>query len=100
MTGDRKPEYLVGLVHELRKLPNETEWLEFKRNDAEPREIGEYLSALANAAALYGKVNGYLVWGIDDATHDIVGTTFSPASVKVGLEHHQPRRHIVRKETG
>ncbi len=86
MTSDRKPEYLAGLVRELCKLPNETEWLEFKRNAAEPQDIGEYLSALANAAALYGKVNGYLVWGIDDATHDIVGTTFSPTNVKVGNE--------------
>ncbi len=86
MITDRTPEYLIGLVHELRKLPTETEWLEFKRNDAEPQDIGEYLSALANAAALYGKVNGYLVWGIDDATHEIVGTTFAPAKAKVGNE--------------
>lgn len=86
MITDRTPEYLIGLVHELRKLPSETEWLEFKRNDAEPQDIGEYLSALANAAALYGKVNGYLVWGIDDATHEIVGTTFTPAKAKVGNE--------------
>ena len=86
MTTDRTPDYVIGLVHELRKLPNETEWLELKRNDAEPQDIGEYLSALANAAALYGKVNGYLIWGIDDTTHDVVGTTFSPIKTKVGNE--------------
>lgn len=28
MTTDRKPEYLVSLVHELCKLPQETEWVE------------------------------------------------------------------------
>ena len=33
MITDRTPEYLIGLVHELRKLPSETEWLEFKRNE-------------------------------------------------------------------
>jgi hypothetical protein len=44
MTTDRSPEYLVSLVHELRKLPKETEWVEFKQNYAEQQEIGEYLS--------------------------------------------------------
>ena len=38
MITDRTPEYLIGLVHELRKLPTETEWLEFKHNDAEPQK--------------------------------------------------------------
>lgn len=86
MITDRTPEYLTGLVHELRKLPNETEWLEFKHNDASRKDIGEYLSALANSAALYGKPHGYLIWGIDDVSHDIVGTTFDPAKAKVGNE--------------
>jgi ATP-dependent DNA helicase RecG len=66
MITDRTNEYLVSLVHELRKLPRETEWFEFKLNLSDPEEIGEYLSALANSAALLGKVYGYLVWGVDD----------------------------------
>lgn len=86
MSVDRTTEYLTGLVHELRKLPTETEWVEFKHNRAEPEEIGEYLSALANSAALLGKVNAYLIWGVDDATHDIIGTVFKPSAVKVGNE--------------
>ena len=44
MTTDRKPEYLISLVRELRKLPHETEWVEFKENKAGPQEIGEYLA--------------------------------------------------------
>ena len=52
MTTDRSPEYLASLVRELSKLPDETEWVEFKQNNADPQEIGEYLSALANSAAL------------------------------------------------
>lgn len=40
MTTNRSPDYLVSLVNELRKLPQETEWLEFKANRAEPEEIG------------------------------------------------------------
>lgn len=86
MTTDRSTDYLTGLVRELCKLPHETEWVEFKVNNADPQEIGEYLSALANAAALNGKAFAYLVWGIEDQTHDIVGTTFSPASTRKGNE--------------
>lgn len=63
MTTDRTMEYLASLVNELRKLPKETEWVEFKVNDAEPQEIGEYLSALSNSAAFCGKAFAYLVWG-------------------------------------
>jgi len=86
MTIDRSPEYLVGLLNELRRLSKETEWVEFKRNDAEPEEIGEYASALSNSAALMGKASAYLVWGIDNASHDVIGTTFSPSREKVGNE--------------
>ena len=86
MTTDRSNEYLAGLVRELCKQPAETEWLEFKRNNAEPQEIGEYLSALANSAALCGKAFAYLVWGVEDASHALVGTTFVPQAVRVGGE--------------
>jgi len=86
MTIDRSEEYLLGLIQKLCKLPYETEWVEFKHNKAEPEEIGGYLSALANAAALVGRVNAYLVWGVDDKTHEIVGTTFKPAAARVNNE--------------
>ena len=86
MTTDRSAEYLTGLVRELCKQPAETEWLEFKHNNFDPQEIGEYLSALANSAALCGKANAYLVWGIEDGTHAIVGTNFTPPNAKVGAE--------------
>lgn len=86
MTATRSPDYFIGLVQELRKLPQETEWVEFKENKAISAEIGEYISALSNAAALAGKVYGYLVWGVENKTHDVVGTTFSPRQEKVGNE--------------
>ena len=86
MTSIRSPEYLAGLVRELCKLPRETEWVEFKVNYREPRAIGEYISALANAAALHGKAHVYLVWGVENGTHTIVGTNFSPATAKRGNE--------------
>lgn len=86
MTVNRSPEYLIGLFHELRKQPRETEWIEFKHNNDDPEQIGEYLSALANSAALLGKVNAYMLWGVEDGGHAIVGTAFSPSFTKVGNE--------------
>lgn len=86
MTSDRSADYLASLLHELCALPSETEWVEFKMNDAEPQAIGEYLSALANAAALVGKAFAYLAWGVRDADHAVVGTTFDPHAARVGGE--------------
>lgn len=79
-------EYLSGLLNELRALPKETEWVEFKHNNADPQEIGEYISALSNSAALVGKASAYLIWGIEDGTHEILGTSFIPGLAKVGNE--------------
>lgn len=86
MNSNQTQEYLNGLVKELRKLPNETGWVEFKENNTSPEDIGEYLSALSNTAALLGKTNGYVVWGIKDVTHEVVGTSFKPAQTKKGNE--------------
>ena len=76
-------DYLQHLVRELASLPRETEWVEFKENYANPEEIGEYIAAIANSAALEGKQRGYIVWGVRDADHEIVGTVFKPSSEKV-----------------
>ncbi|MBV5340842.1 MAG: putative DNA binding domain-containing protein [Deltaproteobacteria bacterium] len=73
---------LIALVDRLRREPYETEWLEFKENWYEPQVIGEYFSALSNGACLAGKNRAYLVFGIDDATHEVVGTSFDPYTVK------------------
>ncbi len=86
MSIDRPESEWLGILAELCKLPRETEWAEFKHNNAEPDEIGEYLSALANAAALTGKVSAWLVWGVSNDTHEVIGTTFNPTAAKVGNE--------------
>jgi len=65
-------------------LPTETEWIEFKHNNANPEEIGEYLSALSNSAVLCDQQRAWLVWGIRDGDHVVVGTTFKPRLAKVG----------------
>lgn len=86
MTIGDAPDYLLGLIDELRKLPAEAAWVEFKENNSNPEDVGEYLSALSNAAALAGKANGYLVWGIRDGTHEVVGTNFQPGRARKGGE--------------
>ena len=77
-------DYLRRLVAQLAKLPKECEWVEFKENKADPEDIGGYISALSNAATLCGKPKAYLVWGVNDETHVIVGTKFKYAETKVG----------------
>src|ERR1035437_3790618 len=87
MNADANVDYLSGLITELRKLPAETGWAEFKENNSDPEEIGEYISALSNTAALHGKTNAYMVWGVKDGTHETTGTIFKPSTAKKGNEN-------------
>ena len=52
------------------------EWFEYKENWFQPIALGEYIYALSNSAALVGKKYGYFIWGVNDETHEIVGTNF------------------------
>ncbi len=64
----------------------ECEWLEFKRNKFEAEEAGQYISALANSAMLHDQEHGYFVFGVDDKTHEVVGTTVRLKDEKIGEE--------------
>lgn len=77
-------ENLELLVNELRKLPNEVQWLEFKHNNYDPYMIGQDISALANSAALYEKSCAYMIWGIDNDTHEIIGTDYNLQTLRKG----------------
>ena len=63
------------LVKELCKHPKETGWLEFKHNNCQPQMIGEDISALANTATLNDRDYAYMIWGVEDGTHNIIGTS-------------------------
>ena len=81
---------LCDLLMPLLELHKENEYVEFKANHQTPEQIGERLSALANGAALLEQKFAYLIFGIDDDTHEVVGTTFRPSEAKKGneeLEH-------------
>ena len=58
-------------------------YVEFKHNNSNPEDLGEYISALSNSAALKGKPKAYLLFGIQDITHAIVGTQFIPSKEKI-----------------
>src|SRR4030042_2197353 len=73
---------LQALWNRLRAEPVETEWLEFKTGHCNPQLLGEYLSALANSACIHGKPRGYLVFGVENKMHGLVGTAFDPRREK------------------
>lgn len=79
---------LTGLIDILlQENATETEWLVFKSNYVSPQDTGEYISALSNGAALKSRPFGYLVFGIDDVTHEVGNTTYDFQKEKVGNEN-------------
>ena len=74
------------LIDALTAKPRETEWLEFKHNFHSKEEIGERISALSNSAYLCNMPFGYIVFGIEDDSHNIIGTDFYAKQKMVGNE--------------
>ena len=71
-------EEFKNLLDELRTLPAETEWVEFKeaKNTFNFNDIGKYFSALSNEANLKGRNYGWLIFGIEDKSRKIINTQF------------------------
>ena len=67
----------IDILENLLSFSDEYEWLDYKENWFSKNEIGEYISAISNGAALCGKEVGYLVWGIRNKTKEIIGTTIN-----------------------
>lgn len=82
---------MVQKLADLISLTQECEWVEFKTSFADSQQIGEYLSALSNSAALHRQPYGYIVWGVEDSSHNIIGTSFKPRQTKgAGNEDLEP----------
>ncbi len=75
-----------ALLNRLLQEGRETAWLEFKRNCPDERELGSYISALANSAMLHDKDRAFLVFGIEDKTLKRVGTKVKLNALKVNNE--------------
>lgn len=89
----------------LLNLPREQAVVEFKSNLLDAERIGAYLSGLANTAALQGRDRAWLVWGVEDGSHQVQGTAFDPFRQKIGkglrdmglIEGRAPRYFISAK---
>jgi len=79
-------EQLILLINELTSQPKENEWIEFKHNFHSPDEIGERISGVSNSACIHKKPVGYLVFGVENETHRIIGTDFHAKNFKKGNE--------------
>ena len=77
-----REESLLIELEILLRLPREKATVEFKSNWELPHDIGQYISALANSAALSGHDRAWLVWGVNDASRAVTGTVFDPFTQK------------------
>ena len=71
---------LQETLNNLRSLSAENEVVEFKeaKNTYDFTKLGKYFSALSNEANLCGKPNAWLIFGVEDKKHTIVGSQFRP----------------------
>lgn len=78
---------LVGIA-KTRQEAGETEWLEMKTNISESHAsityegVGKYLSCLSNSACVHYKDYGYLVFGVEDGTWNVVGSNLNMSAAK------------------
>jgi len=86
------------LLKELQSLPSENEWVEFKvaKDNFDFNKLGKYFSALSNEANLKNEKYGWLVFGVDNKTRNIVGTSYRKD--KVSLD--KLKLEIANKTTG
>ena len=72
---------LILILESLLAKPAETEIVEFKQaqNSFSDNELGEYFSALSNEANLKGEAYAWLVFGVDNNTHELTNTQYKPS---------------------
>lgn len=65
-------------LEKLLKLASETEIVEFKeaKTQYDFTKLGKYFSAISNEANLQNKSFGWLIFGVEDKKHSIVGTQY------------------------
>lgn len=74
----------IALIDELRSQSAENSLLEFKKDNIDPKLIAKLCSALSNAARVAQKNRAYVLWGIHDDHHHVVGSRFDPEAQTVG----------------
>jgi len=73
----KSEQELRGILDELLKN-EENECVEFKRaeSDFDIDKLGKYFSAISNETTLKNKQYGWIVFGIDDKTHNLINTHY------------------------
>lgn len=61
---------------------NETSLIELKENNINPDEIGQSISAIANACILEKADSGFIIFGVEDSTLQEKGVNFDPFNLK------------------
>lgn len=79
---DKNTKYSKLLDEQIESIKKENRYLEFKSNYQDADQIGKYISALSNGACLDGQDFGYLYFGVQDETLEVIGTSFKPSVVK------------------
>ena len=69
------------ILTSLLEMPDETETVEFKKaeNSFSDSDLGKYFSALSNEANLKRTKQAWLILGVENSTHQIVGTSYKPS---------------------
>jgi ATP-dependent DNA helicase RecG len=86
---------MIAALQDLLTQARERSTIEFKSNWDQAEDIGEYISALANAAALEGHERAWMIWGVDDLTRQVKGTTFDPFHQKVRSDKSNGNQSLV-----
>jgi ATP-dependent DNA helicase RecG len=81
---NQRVDRLIALIDEFAAAGHETRCVEFKVDNWDPERIGTLVSAISNAARIADEACGYIIWGVADDTHKIVGTEFRPSREKHG----------------
>ena len=68
--------YYSILQHLLSRVENEVVEFKAAKNNFDIDDLGKYFSALSNEANLRERDFGWLVFGVDNKTHEVVGTNF------------------------
>ena len=73
---------LIEILNRLRAMEGETEVVEFKwaQNSFSDEDLGQYFSALSNEANLKAVEYSWLVFGVDNKTHDVLGSNYKSTS--------------------
>ena len=79
----------------------ENEVVEFKKaeNNFDFDDLGKYFSALSNESNLRNEAFGWLVFGIDDKTHNVLGTAYKNSLKSLNQLKHDLAQHTTDKQT-